>query len=167
MECFRLLFDHLAWIEHRFLSGIRDSRKARSLWGMMRGVEGVRKSIHLRWLPKGLGLEFRVEVLREFRKIFLGKMPALFKSGQWHFHQDNAPVHNSILVTEYLTKMGIKTVPQPPNSPDLAPCDFWLFSKLRGCRYETIEVMKEAVTKVIDTLTQEDFYGNFQKLSER
>ena len=55
--------------------------------------------------------------------------------------------------------MGIKKVPQPPYSPDLAPCDFWLFPKLRGCRYETIEEMKEAVTKVIDTLTQEDFHG--------
>ena len=28
--------------------------------------------------------------------------------------------------------MGIKTVPQPPYSPDLAACDFWLFPKLRG-----------------------------------
>ena len=55
--------------------------------------------------------------------------------------------------------MGIKTVPQPPYSPDLAPCNFWLFSKLRGCRYETIGEMKEAVMKVIDTLTQEDFMG--------
>ena len=55
--------------------------------------------------------------------------------------------------------MGIKVVSHPPNSPDLAPCDFWLFPQLRGCRYETIEEMKEAVTKVIDTLTQEDFYG--------
>ena len=63
--------------------------------------------------------------------------------------------------------MGIKTVSQPPYSPDLAPCDFCLFPKLRGCRYETIEVMKEAVTKVIDTLTQEDFHGSFQKLFER
>ena len=53
--------------------------------------------------------------------------------------------------------MGIKTVPQPPYSPDLAPSDFWLFPKLRVCRYETIEEMKEAVMKVIDTLTQEDF----------
>ena len=79
------------------------------------------------------------------------KRPALFKSGQWHFHQDNAPVHNSILVTDYLTKMGIKTVSHPPYSPDLAPCDFWLFPKLTGCRYETIEEMKEAVTKVLDT----------------
>ena len=56
MECFRLLLSHLAWIEHQFLSGIRDSRKADSLWGMMRGVGGVRKSIHQNWLAKGLGL---------------------------------------------------------------------------------------------------------------
>ena len=56
MECFRLLFDHLAWIEHQFLSGIRDSRKAGSLWGMMRDVGGVGKSIHQSWLSKGLGL---------------------------------------------------------------------------------------------------------------
>ena len=63
--------------------------------------------------------------------------------------------------------MGINTVPQRPYSPDLAPCDFCLFPKLRGCRYETIEEMKEAVKKVIDTLTQEDFHGAFQKLLER
>ena len=64
--------------------------------------------------------------------------------------------------------MGIKTVRHPPHhSQDLAPCDFWLFPKLRGCRYETIEEMKEAVTKVIDTLTKEDFHGAFQKLLER
>ena len=87
----------------------------------------------------------------EFRKRYLGKRSALFKSGQWH--------QDSIFVTDYLTEMGIKTIPHPPYSPDLAPCDFWLFSKLRGCRYETIEELKEAVTKVIDTLTQEDFDG--------
>ena len=307
-ECFRLLLEHLAWIKHQFLSGIRDSRKAGSLWGMMRGVGGVRKSeligqiknfmdkdhyvsietisaqfdinvgtvhtiiheelkmpkictkfvprvlredqkercyhdsreivelinsdptvldalvtcdeswiycydpetkrqssqwkhassprprkarqsksthkllmipcfdstgmIYMHWIPTGqtVNKEFYVEVLRGFRKRFRWKRPALFKSGQWHFHQDNAPVHNSILVTDYLTKMGIKTIPQPPYSPDLVPCDFWLFpklkEKLRGCRYETIEEMKEAVTKVIDTLTQEDFHGAFQKLLE-
>ena len=62
--------------------------------------------------------------------------------------------------------MGIKTLPQPPYSRDLAPCDFWLFRKLRGCRYETIDALKEAVMKVIDMLTQEDFHGAFQKLLE-
>ena len=63
--------------------------------------------------------------------------------------------------------MGIKTVPHPPYSQDLAPCDFCLFPKLRGYGYETIEEMKEAVTKVIDTLTQEDFDGAFKRLLER
>ena len=60
--------------------------------------------------------------------------------------------------------MDIKTVPY---SPELAPCDICLFPMLRGCRYETIEEMKEAGTKVIDTLTQEDFHGAFQILLER
>ena len=63
--------------------------------------------------------------------------------------------------------MGIKTVPHCPYSPDLAPCVFWLFPKLTCCRYETIEEMKEAVTKVIDMLTQEDIHGALQKLLER
>ena len=126
--------------------------------------------IYMHWVPTGQTVN-KVEVLREFKKRFHRKRPALFKSGQWHFHQDNAPVHNSILVTDYLTKMVIKTVPHRPYSPDLAPCDFCLFpklkEKLRGCRYETIEEMKEAVTKVIDTLTQEDFHAAFEKLLER
>ena len=63
--------------------------------------------------------------------------------------------------------MGIKTVPHPPNRPYLAPCDFCLFPKLTGCRYETIEEMKEPVAKVIDTLAQEDFHEAFQMLLER
>ena len=108
-------------------------------------------------------LMVRVIMLRFKRKRFRRKRPAIFKSAQWHFHQDNAPVHNSILVTDYLTKMGIKTVPHPFYSPDLAPGNFWLFPKLRGCCYETIEEMKEAVPKVIDTHTQEDFNGVYQK----
>ena len=65
------------------------------------------------------------------------------------------------------SKMGIKTVLHSPYNSDVAPCDFCLFPKLRGCRYETIEEMKEAVMKVIDTLTQEDFHVAFQKLLER
>ena len=81
--------------------------------------------IYMHWVPTGqtVNKEYYVEVIREFRERFLGERPALFKSGQWHFHQDNAPVHNSIFVTDYLTKMGIKIVPQPPYSPNLAPCD--------------------------------------------
>ena len=63
--------------------------------------------------------------------------------------------------------MVIKTVPHPPYSPEHALCDFGLFFQLWGCRYETIEEIKEAVTKAIDMLTPEDFHGAFQKLLER
>ena len=116
------------------------------------------------WVPTGqtVNKEYYVEVLREFRKRFRWKRPALFKSAQWHFQQDNAPIYKSILVTDYLTKMGIKTVLYPLYSPDLAPCDFCLFPKVRGCCYETIKEIKE----VIDMLTQENFHGAFQKLLE-
>ena len=60
--------------------------------------------------------------------------------------------------------MGIKTLPYPPYSPDLAPRDFWLFPKLRGCHNETSKEMKEVVTKIIDTLTQKGFAVAFQVL---
>ena len=126
----------------------------------MRGVGGVRKSIESELIGQRVRvMVYYVVVLREFNKRFGRKKPGLFKSGQWHFQQDN-----SILVTDYLTKMGIKKVAQPPYSPDLAPSDFWLFPKLRGCLYETIEEMEEAVTKVIDTLTQEDFPCGFPEV---
>ena len=82
--------------------------------------------IYMHWVPIGqtVNKEYSIEVLREFRKRFRRKRPALFKLGQWHFHQDNAPVHNSILVTDYLTKIGIRTFPHPPYNTYLAPCDF-------------------------------------------
>ena len=167
MECFRLLLEHLAWIEHQFLSGIRDSRKARSLWGMMRGGGGVRKSIHRSWLAKGLGLGLlcwgfegiQEEIPREEASTLqIGSVafpPGQYTSLQLH------PCHR------LLEQDGHQDSSHRPNSPHHAPCDFWLFPKLRGYRYETIEEMKEAVTKVIDTLTQEDFQGTFQKLLER
>ena len=105
--------------------------------------------IYVHWVPSGqtVNKECCVEVLREFRKRFRRKRPELyFQSGQRHLHQDNAPVHNTIMVTSHLTEMGIQTFPPTPYSPDLTPCDFWLFPKLneslRGNRYEEIEEIK-------------------------
>ena len=108
MKCFRLLFDHLTWIEHQFLSGIRNSRKARSLWGMMRDVVGVKKSIDQSWLAKGLGL---------------GLLCWGFKGVQEEIPWEEASTLQ-IVVSHYLTKMGIKTVRNPPYSRDLAPVTF-------------------------------------------
>ena len=162
MEYFRLLFEHLAWIEHQFLSGIRDSRKEGSLCGMMRGVGGVRKSIHQSWLAKGFGLlcwgfkgvqqQIRSEEVSTLQIRSVAFPPGQYTSPQLH------PCH------KLFDQDGHHTVPHHPYSPDLAPCVFCVFPKLKVCRYETIEEMKEAVTKVIDTPTQKDIHGAFQKL---
>ena len=163
MECFKLLLEHLAWIEHQFFSGIRDSRKAGSQWGMM---GGVRKSIHQSWLAKGLGLGLlcwsfkgvQEEIPREEASTLqIGSVA--FPSGQWSSPQ--LPPCRRLFDHD-----GHQDTSSPPYSPDLAPSDFWLFPKLRACRYETIEEIKEAVTKNIDTLTQEDFDGAFQLLEQ-
>ena len=98
MECFRLLLKPLARIEHQFLSGIRDSRKAGSLWGMMSGVGGVRKSIHHSWLDKGLEL---------------GLLCWVFKGVQEEIPSEEA------------STLQIGSVASPPGqctSPQLHPC---------------------------------------------
>ena len=131
---------------------------------MMRGVGGVRKSIHQSWLAKGLGLR-------------LGLLCWGFKGVQQEIPSEEA---NTLQIRSVAFPPGQCTSPQlllchrlfdqdecqdsffsPPHSRDLAPCDFWLFPKLTGCHYETIEEMKEAVIKVIDTLTQEGIHGAF------
>ena len=90
MECFRLLLEHLAWIEHEFLSGIRDSRNAESLWGMMKGVGGVRKSIHHSWLAKGLLCWGFKGVQKEASTLQIGSVT--FPAGQYTSPQHH-PCH--------------------------------------------------------------------------
>ena len=130
MECFRLLLDQEFPVEACWLSQTKEGQTEQihpqTFDDPFFDSTGM---IYMHWVPTGqtVNKEYYVDVLKEFWKRFRRKRPALFKLGQWHFHLDNTPVHNSILVTDYLTKMGIKTVPHPPYSPDLAPCDFWLF----------------------------------------
>ena len=82
--------------------------------------------IYMHWVPIGqtVNKEYYIEVLREFRKRFRRKRPALFKSGQWHFQQDNAPVHNSILVTDYLPRWVSKQFHTLPIVQTLLPVTF-------------------------------------------
>jgi transposase len=57
--------------------------------------------------------------------------PKLWREQTWLLHHDNAPSHNSILTQPFLAKNKIAVIPDPPYSPDLAPCDFFLFSKIK------------------------------------
>ena len=165
MECFRLLFDHLAWTEHRFFSGISDSWKAGRLLGMMRRMGGVRKSIHQSWVAERLGLTLGL-LCWDFKWVqeeIPSEEASTLQFGSVAFPQGQCTSPKILPSHRLFDQHGH----QDSCSPSLAPCDFCLFPKLRGCRYETIEEMKEPVTKVIDTLTQDDFHGVFQKLLER
>ena len=152
MEWFGLLFDHLAWIEHQFLCGVRDLRKAGSMCEMMRGVQWVRKSIHQSWLAKGLRLGLLCWGFKRVQEEIPSAGASTLQIGSVVLPPGQCTSPQLHPFTDYLTKMGIKTVHQPLYSRDLAPCDFCLIPKLTGCCYETIEEMKAALTKVIDTL---------------
>ena len=157
MEYFRMLF--IEW--HKKF------KEPGSLWKMMRSVGGVRKSIQQSWLAKELGLGLRL-LCWGFKGVQQG-IPSergLHSSNRVSgistrtMHQSTTPSLSQTIWPRWASRQFF-------SRPDLAPSDCWLFPKLRGCRYETIEPMKEVVTKVIDTLTQEDFDGAFQKLLER
>ena len=113
--------------------------------------------IYMFWVPTGqtVNKKYYVDVLREIPSeeastLQIGSVA--FLPGQCTSYQ----LHSC-------HRLFVQDGHHPPYSLDVAPCDFWLFHKLRGCRYETIEETKEAMTKVIDTLTQENFHRAFQK----
>jgi len=88
---------------------------------------------HHEYAPDGqtINKEFYVEVLRHLRESVRQKEPEKWWNGDWILHHDNAPAHTSHLVQQFLTKHGTAQLQQPPYSPDLALCDFFLFPRLK------------------------------------
>lgn len=86
-------------------------------------------------------------------------------------HHDNAAPHKAALVTEYLREERVKLLPHPPYSPDLAPCDFYLFPKIKkelgGRRFDSIENLSRAIQAIVDNIPKEEYYNSFQKWQNR
>jgi transposase len=72
----------------------------------------------------------------------------------WVLHHDNAPAHTALSIREFLAKKNFPVLPHSPYSPDLAPCDFYLFPKLK---LKTIENIQKTVTDDLNTRTENDF----------
>ena len=92
----------------------------------------------------------------------------------WVLHHDNAPAHTALSIREFLAKKNIPVLPDPPYSPDLAPCEFYLFSKLKlklkGHHFGTTENIQKTVTDELNTLTENDFrycYDQWKKRRNR
>lgn len=128
--------------------------------------------VHSEFLPTGqtANAEWYVNVLRHLREDIRRKRPELWANQSWFLHHDNAPIHTAHLTRDYLTKNNVNVIPQAPYSPDMAPCDFFLFPKLklplRGKHFETIEAIKENSQKELKAIPKhayENCYKDWKK----
>jgi transposase len=98
------------------------------------------------------------------------KRPEKWKNG-FVLHQDNAPCHTSLVIRQFLADKKITVCPHPPHSPDLAPCDFWLFPKIKlkmkGNRFDTIPEIEATTKERLRALTKDDFQSCFRSWQDR
>ncbi|UYV82755.1 hypothetical protein LAZ67_22000747 [Cordylochernes scorpioides] len=129
--------------------------------------------VHHEFLPQGrtVNKEYYLQVMRNLREAIRQKRPDLRKNKNWLLHHDNPPAHTSLLVRDYLAKNNTLMMPQPPYSPDLAPCDFFLFSKLKrpmkGRRYATLDEIKTASKEELKRFLKNDFLKCFEDWKNR
>ncbi|CAK9833043.1 Mariner Mos1 transposase [Anthophora retusa] len=124
--------------------------------------------VHSEFLPDGqtVNKEYYLSVMRRLRENIRRKRPDVWKNNSWILHHDNAPSYTSILVHEFLAKNSTNAIEQAPYSPDMAPCDCFLFPKLklplRGRRFESIEAIKENLQKELKALPSSAFKKCFE-----
>ncbi|KDR20028.1 hypothetical protein L798_05263, partial [Zootermopsis nevadensis] len=103
--------------------------------------------------------------LKRLRESIRRKRPEKWENNNWVLHHHNANAH-TVLASKNTT-----VIPHPPYSPDLAPCDFFLFPKmkfrLKGRRFDTIEEIQAESQEVLKTLALEDFQGCMESWKER
>ncbi|PNF42337.1 hypothetical protein B7P43_G03673, partial [Cryptotermes secundus] len=124
--------------------------------------------VHHKYAPLGqtVNKEYYKEVLRHLRDAVRRKRPKLWEARNWQLHHDNDPVHSSHLIQGFLAKHGIPLVRQAPYSPDMAPCDFWLFQRLKtplkGSRFDSREDIIQNATAQLHDIPKEAFQNCFQ-----
>ncbi|UYV80443.1 K02A2.6-like [Cordylochernes scorpioides] len=129
--------------------------------------------VHHKFLPQGttVNKEYYLQVMLNLREAIRQKRPDLWKNKNWLLHDDKAPAHTSLLVRDFLAKNNTLMMPQPPYSPDLAPCDFFLFPKLKrpmkGRRYATLDEIKTASKEELKKILKNDFLKCFEDWKNR
>ncbi|XP_066261786.1 protein GVQW3-like [Euwallacea similis] len=121
-------------------------------------IQGI---VHKEFVPEGqtVNKHFYRKVLERLRQRVIRVRPNI--KNNWVLHHDNAPCHTAISINEFWAHKNIHVAPQPPYSPDLSPCNFFLFPKLKnylkGTRFETLQNIKTAVTDQLKTIPVSDF----------
>ena len=77
-------------------------------------------------------------------------------------HHDNASSHKATQTMEYLEVQRIELMSHPTCLPDLSPCNFWLFPKVKeqlpGKNCQDMNALHADVQEQIEGLRKEDFY---------
>ena len=128
--------------------------------------------MHYEFAPRGqtINKEYYVEVLKRLRDAVRRNRPRFWSSGDWLLHHNNAPAHSSNLVQQFWAKQKIVQLRQPPYSPDIAPCDFWMFPKLKmvfkGKRFDDIETIQSNATRELKAIPKSAFVQNLVHIYE-
>ena len=104
--------------------------------------------------------------MRRLREAIRLKRQELWANNSWLLHHDNASSHTALVLRDHFVKNSTYIVLQPPYSPDLASCDFWLLpnlkTPLRETRFESIDETKAESKKTL--MAGERLFGVFQGL---
>lgn len=129
--------------------------------------------VHHEFLPTGqtVNKEYYLQVMRRLREAVRKKRPELWINNSWILHHDNAPSHTAFIIRDFLIKHQTKTIPQAPYSPDMSPCDFFLFprlkSSLRGHRFESVEEIQENSLRTLKAIPEIDYKRCFDDWKKR
>jgi histone-lysine N-methyltransferase SETMAR len=98
------------------------------------------------------------------------KTLVLWSNHNW-LHHDNVPAHSSLKSTEFETNNNMVIAPHPPYSPDLVPCDFALFPKLKmklkGRHFERVSNIQRESQAVLNSIKENKFCGAFEAWKKR
>jgi len=123
------------------------------------------------WVPSGqtVNQQYYTEVLTKLRERVRRKRPELWRNG-WILNQDNAPANNAS-VKQFLANKNITALQRPPYSPDLTPCDFCVFPKiksvLKGTHFVSVEDVKAKTREILNSLTEHDLRNCFEHWQHR
>ena len=128
-------------------------------------IQGI---VHFEFLPQGQTVNQTVykEILRCLVRSVRDKRRTLWEAHAWTLHRNNAPAHTALSIRQFLAERNIATLKHPPYSPDLAPCDFFLFPKiksvLKGTHFSDIDSIKMAATTELKKIPENAFQECFE-----
>ena len=139
-------------------------QKSKSWWQFFSDFRGV---VHYEFLPplQTVNKQYYLSVMRRLREEIRLKRPELWANNSWFLHHDNAPSYTALVLPVHFVKKSTHIVSQPLYLPELAPCDLWLFPKLkrplRWTRFESIDKIKAESKKALLAIPEKDYLACF------